>query len=129
MRHCFNIPVVALLILTVISCGGSNSSDKVAESPVPIPTPTGAKIIIDGTVIKHIVSPMIQGQGLIYSHEADHIYADGAMVQLYKEVGAGFLRYLGGTVTTMYHWNDLNGQGWSDSWNPNYNRDNDAHLS
>jgi len=47
------------------------------------------------------------------------------MAQLYKDVGAGFLRYPGGTVTTMYHWNDLNGQGWSDSWNPSYNRNND----
>lgn len=119
---------ITFMILMVVSCGGSDKGEvKVTENPTspPASTPIGAKISIEGTAIKHIVSPMIQGQGLIYSLEADHIYADGAIAKLYQEVGAGFLRYPGGTVTTMYHWNDLNGQGWSDSWDPNYNRDND----
>ena len=81
---------------------------------------------ISGAVKKHTISPMIQGHGLIYSLENDAIYADGEMAQLYKDVGAGYLRYPGGAVTTMYHWNDLCGQGWIDSWNGTYNRQNDA---
>lgn len=80
---------------------------------------------IDGTNLFHTISPMIQGQGLIYSHEADSIYEDGAMAQTFKDVGAGFLRWPGGTVTTHYHWNDLNGQGWIDNWNPDYDNSKD----
>jgi len=84
------------------------------------------QINIDGGQKRHTISPMIQGFGLIYSLEADSIYEDGEMTQLFKDVGAGFLRYPGGAVTTMYHWNDLNGQGWIDSWNGTYDRANDA---
>ncbi len=84
------------------------------------------QINIDGTQKKHTISPMIQGHGLVYSHEADSIYTDGQMAQLFKDVGAGFLRWPGGTVVTHYHWNDLNGNGWSDNWDPNYNTANDA---
>jgi hypothetical protein len=68
---------------------------------------------------------MGQGQGLIYSFEADSIYEDGSMVQLLKDVGTSFLRWPGGTVTTYYHWDDLTGQGWMDTWNPAYDRVND----
>jgi len=78
-------------------------------------------INIDANDISHTVHPMIQGQGLVYSMEADDIYADGSMAQLYKDIGAGFLRWPGGTVSTMYHWNDLTGVGWVDQWNPSYN--------
>jgi len=131
MIKTFNsLPIVILCISFIISgCGGGGSNNTqapVSPTPPPIISPNGIKINIDGTTINHNVSPMIQGQGLIYSHEADHIYADGSMAQLYKDVGAGFLRYPGGAVTTMYHWNDLNGHGWIDSWNGTYDRADDA---
>lgn len=83
------------------------------------------QVNIDLTKKSHTISPMIQGHGLIYCFEADDIYADGSMAQLYKDVGAGYLRYPGGAVTTMYHWNDLNGHGWTDRWNGTYDRAND----
>jgi alpha-L-arabinofuranosidase len=83
------------------------------------------QVSIIGSQKQHTISPMIQGFGLIYCFEADDIYGDGDMANLFKEVGAGFLRYPGGAVTTMYHWNDLNGQGWIDSWNGTYDRIND----
>jgi hypothetical protein len=87
---------------------------------------TAQKIItINGNKILHRVSPMVQGHGLIYSHEADSIYEDGSMAALFQDVGAGFLRWPGGTVVTHYHWNDLNGLGWSDNWDPNYDPAND----
>lgn len=86
-------------------------------------------ITIDGNSPQHTVHPMVQGQGLVYSEEADLIYADGTMAQLFKDVGAGFLRWPGGTVATMYHWNDLSGVGWVDSWDPGYNPANDAAPS
>jgi len=84
-----------------------------------------AEININSATKSHTVSPMIQGFGLIYCFEADDIYAGGSMAQLFKDVGAGYLRYPGGAVTTMYHWNDLNGHGWIDNWNGTYDRAND----
>ncbi|WP_019028937.1 alpha/beta hydrolase fold domain-containing protein [Colwellia piezophila] len=81
-------------------------------------------INIDGNNVSHTVHPMIQGHGLVYSEEADAIYADGTMAKLYQDVGASFLRWPGGTVTTMYHWNDLTGVGWIDKWDPNYSATN-----
>ncbi|WNC69175.1 carbohydrate binding domain-containing protein [Thalassotalea nanhaiensis] len=87
------------------------------------------QIDIDGNKVSHTVSPMIQGQGLVYSEEADVIYADGTMTQLYKDIDASFLRWPGGTVATMYHWNDLTGVGWIDKWDPSYNSANDADPS
>ena len=129
--NCLLIAILAILSM-ISGCGGSGSSSSAppistpTPTPPPAPQPSGIQISIDGTTINHTVSPLIQGQALIYSHEADHIYSDGSMAQLYKDVGAGFLRYPGGTVTTMYHWNDLNGHGWTDSWNGTYDRANDA---
>lgn len=87
------------------------------------------QISIDSYQKKHTIHPMIQGHGLVYSEEADSIYADGSVAQLYQDIGAGFLRWPGGTVATMYHWNDLSGVGWIDNWNPNYNRSSDADPS
>lgn len=123
-----SITILIIIFTAITSCGGGGSTGNGAgnSNQTPITPPQGSQISVDANAVQHTISLMIQGQGLIYSHEADHIYADGSIAQLYKDVGAGFLRYPGGTVTTMYHWNDLNGHGWTDSWNPNYSRDNDA---
>jgi alpha-N-arabinofuranosidase len=104
-----------ILFFTFLSCG---SDDEPTFKPEPIPS-VDAKVTIYGTKKSHTISPMIQGHGLSYSVEKDIIYNDGTMAQLYKDVGAGFLRWPGGTPTTMYHWNDL-AAGWVDNWNPNY---------
>ena len=82
-------------------------------------TTAQVNISIDASQKSHTISPMIQGQGLSYSMETDSIYNTGAMAQLFQDVGAGFLRWPGGTTTTMYHWNDLSA-GWTDNWNPEY---------
>lgn len=87
------------------------------------------QLTIDAANKSHSVHPMIQGHGLVYSEEDDAIYSDGSMAQLYKNVGTGFLRWPGGTVATMYHWNDLSGVGWVDNWNPNYNDSADRPTS
>ena len=108
-----NTVSVLCFTLSLLSC----SSD---ESPGFKQKPIGdATVYIDGANLGHTISPMIQGHGLSYSVEKDFIYDDGNMAQLYKDVGAGFLRWPGGTPTTMYHWNDL-AAGWVDNWNPDY---------
>lgn len=86
------------------------------------------QLTVNGTQRSHAVHPNIQGQGLSYSVETDSIYEDGAMAQLFKDVGAGFLRWPGGTPTSMYHWNDL-GAGWVDNWNPEYPEEWTPHTS
>jgi len=105
--------IVLISLFTLLSC------DKDAE-PIFKQRPTGEAVVnINGAKKSHIISPMIQGHGLSYSVEKDLIYEDGTMAELYKEVGAGFLRWPGGTPTTMYHWNNI-AAGWVDNWNPNY---------
>tara|TARA_B100000809_G_scaffold266806_1_gene331790 strand:- start:5240 stop:7336 length:2097 start_codon:yes stop_codon:yes gene_type:complete len=84
---------------------------------------------INAATKSHNVHPMIQGHGLVYSEEEDAIYNDGTMAQLYKNVGTGFLRWPGGTVATMYHWDDLSGVGWVDNWNASYNSSSDRPSS
>ena len=83
------------------------------------------QISVNAAQQKHTISPMVQGMGIIYSFEADSLYEDGRLAQIYKDAGLGFLRWPGGAVTTFYHWNDLNGQGWMDNWKPGYNHSND----
>jgi len=85
-----------ILFFTFLSCG---SDDEPTFKPEPIPS-VDAKVTIYGTKKSHTISPMIQGHGLSYSVEKDIIYNDGTMAQLYKDVGAGFLRWPGGTPTT-----------------------------
>ncbi|NQY09041.1 MAG: T9SS type A sorting domain-containing protein [Flavobacteriales bacterium] len=87
---------------------------------IAIPTLLNAQIAItiEGLEVSHTVSPMIQGQHLVYVHDADSIYEDGSVAELYQDIGAGFLRWPGGTVVTHYHWDSLTGNGWADNWKP-----------
>jgi alpha-L-arabinofuranosidase len=122
-KHLY-IVVTSIICISIQIVGCSYEGEtKVLEEPAT----GGTQIFVDASQKKHTISPMIQGQGLIYCFEYDALYKDGGMAQLYKDVGAGYLRYPGGAVTTMYHWNDLNGQGWIDHWNGTYNRANDAN--
>ena len=109
--------IVLISFFSFLSCG-DDDEPVIKERPESELT-DDAKVIINGDKKSHTISPMIQGHGLSYSVEKDFIYSDGTMAQLYKDVGAGFLRWPGGTPTTMYHWNDL-AAGWVDNWNPNY---------
>ncbi|NQY37224.1 MAG: DUF5011 domain-containing protein [Alteromonadaceae bacterium] len=87
------------------------------------------QINIDANNVSHTVHPMLQGHGLVYSEEDDSIYSDGSMAQIYQDVGASFLRWPGGTVVTMYHWNDLSGVGWIDKWDPTWDNANNRDAS
>ena len=105
-----------ILFITVLMSGVLHLSSQV-------------QLTIEAADKSHTIHPMIQGHGLVYSEEDDAIYNDGSMAQLYKDVGAGFLRWPGGTVSTMYHWDDLSGVGWIDNWNPSYNSSSDRDAS
>jgi len=44
----------------------------------------------------------------------------GKVPAMLKTIGTGQLRYPGGTVATFYYWEQPTGQGWADSWNPEF---------
>jgi len=87
------------------------------ESSVSVAVDTGAE--------EHAVTKMAMGTGLVYSWYADSMFADGEAAHIIKDVGLGALRWPGGATTTFYHWNNLNGRGWLDSWNPSYDHGKD----
>lgn len=70
-----------------------------------------------------IVSPNIMGFNIVYCYESDAGWdsGKGKVSQMVKALGTKQLRYPGGTVVTKYHWEDPTGQGWVDSWSPEYN--------
>lgn len=67
---------------------------------------------------KQAISPLLMGFNLVYAHETDAIWSGGKVTGFMNDVNASIFRYPGGTVTTFYHWNELTGEGWKDSWDP-----------
>ncbi|QHI70337.1 hypothetical protein [Tichowtungia aerotolerans] len=74
---------------------------------------------IETGVEKSEVTKMMSGAGLIYLWCPDAFYADGEIADIAKNVGIGALRWPGGTVVTVSHWDAFTG-AWTDSWNPTY---------
>lgn len=66
------------------------------------------------------VSNLLLGFNVVYPHESDKIWANGKIQGYLREVKTGLIRYPGGTVTSFYHWNALSGNGWADSFDPEY---------
>ncbi len=65
---------------------------------------------------KKPISDHLMGFNIVYAYENDSIWADGKIVGYLKDVNTKVMRYPGGTVCSFYHWNDLTGEGWKDSW-------------
>lgn len=82
-------------------------------------------VAIDPGVEEHAVTKMAMGAGLVYSWYPDAMFAGGEVAHIIKDIGLGALRWPGGAVVTYYHWDNLNGQGWQDNWNPSYDPAND----
>jgi len=79
-------------------------------------------IMVDINEEKGIVSPLLMGFNNIYCFEKDAMWENGSgqLPEMFKRMNTGILRYPGGAVVNRYHWNNLNGQGWKDNWDPNY---------
>ncbi|MBK1875884.1 hypothetical protein [Pelagicoccus mobilis] len=80
-------------------------------------------VSIDVDTQEHPITDMVLGTGLIYSWNADSVYGSEEVAHIMKDIGFGALRWPGGTLVTFYHWDDLNGQGWLDHWDPDYDRE------
>lgn len=116
----------ATFVLEVSNAGTSNTSgafDNIAFTGEVLVAPT--LLLIDSEADRYQVHPMSIGAGLVFPWEPDTLYADGNMARMMRDIGIGSLRWPGGTVVTHYHWNDMIGHGWIDSWDPEYDRAND----
>lgn len=88
---------------------------KVADTP-------DCTVAINAGVEQGIVSPNIMGFNIVYCYEGDKAWQSGKgkVPVMLKALGTRQLRYPGGTVVTKFHWEKPTGQGWSDSWAPDY---------
>jgi len=68
--------------------------------------------------LKHLVSDLLMGFNLVYPHESDEIWEDGKLEEYLRDLNTRMLRWPGGTVSSYYHWDELTGEGWRDSWDP-----------
>ncbi len=80
-------------------------------------------ITVDANNVQHTISEDLTGYHTIYSHEDDHIWADGNIVEYLRDINAGVGRYPGGAVVSYWHWDEPTADGWYDSWNPSFNGD------
>ena len=73
----------------------------------------------------HTISNNLIGFNMTYSFCPDSFWIKTNIKPALKNMKTGFVRYPDGEPTSYYHWNNLNGQGYMDNWNPNYNKKND----
>lgn len=113
-----------------ISCSDDDGQDQEGEIP-PVLTETTYDILVDVNETQGEVSKLLMGFNTIYCFEKDNLWQDGTgkMPTMFKRFNTGILRYPGGAVVNRYHWNNLNGEGWNDNWNPNYDTANDQPAS
>lgn len=64
------------------------------------------------------ISPLLLGFNAVYAYESDSLWSDGKIEGYLKNTKTSVMRYPGGTVSSFYHWNELTGEGWKDSWDP-----------
>ncbi|WP_430814936.1 hypothetical protein [Carboxylicivirga sp. RSCT41] len=117
------ISVILILLSTILACSEGNHT----EDLPPESTETVYDILVDVDSPKGTVSRLLMGFGTIYSFEKDEMWQNGQgmMPGMLKRFNTGILRYPGGALVNRYHWNNLNGEGWKDNWNPNYDTAND----
>lgn len=77
-------------------------------------------VTVDAETSRGVISPLLMGFNLVYYLEYDALWADGRMEALLKQLKCGALRFPGGEITSYYHWDDVNGRGEVDSWDPEY---------
>lgn len=88
-------------------------------------------ISINAAKNEGIVSPNIMGFNIVYCYEGDNAWQNGKgqVSILLKAIGTRQLRYPGGTVLTKYHWEKPTGQGWKDSWAPDFDASKNTNPS
>ena len=119
-----------LSVALLVAACAQNDIEEVIETP-PVLTEVDYNILVDVNKTQGEVSKLLMGFNSIYCFEKDAMWQNGAgkMPTMFKRFNTGIIRYPGGAVVNRYHWNNLNGQGWKDSWNPNYDTADDQPES
>ena len=129
MSKKFYFIFIILIATFFISACVDNNNNSIPDTDIPDTntTDTTYDILINTQNQEGNVSPFLMGFGTIYSFEKDSWWSKGTgkLPKMLKRFNTGILRYPGGAVVNRYHWNNLNGQGWNDNWNPNYDVSND----
>ncbi len=131
-KHILFFTTISLLFFA--SCSEDSvehgSIDQGGETP-PVFTETKYDILVDVNETKGEVSKLLMGFNSIYCFEKDAMWQNGIgqIPSMLKSFNTGIVRYPGGAVVNRYHWNNLNGKGWNDNWNPNYDSSNDQPES
>jgi hypothetical protein len=58
----------------------------------------------------------------VYACERDSLYADERVAEWMRRSGVGIIRWPGGTAVQHYHWENLSGVAFEDSWDPAFDR-------
>ncbi len=115
-----SIITIALCIFTTLACAVSNNAKQIgSETSDTAGNVTKYSIHVSETATLRNVSDHLMGFNLVYAHEHNEIWEDGKIRGYLKDVNTRLLRWPGGTVTSYYHWDELTGEGWLDSWDPN----------
>lgn len=72
------------------------------------------------SVTDRTISDRLLGFNIVYAKNPDSLWRSGLLAKAIRDVRPGFLRYPGGTVNTYFHWEHPTGNGWADSWDPQY---------
>ncbi len=118
-----SIFLVNIMILMISFIGCSSSVDSPIESTDKDPIrPEGdeVELTFSSDNSTHKVSSNLIGFNNIYSLYGDDFWAKTPIKDGLKQMETSFLRWPGGAPTNRYHWNNLNGQGWKDNWDPEY---------
>lgn len=106
--------LLATACLLLLQCKNS----RIDSYPSPVKQHEAEYSVEISGQVTNIISPFLLGFNIVYAYEADSIWNDGKLTAYLKDVHTSIIRYPGGTVSTYYHWNELTGEGWKDSWNP-----------
>ena len=80
------------------------------------------QVLVSAQEEEGIISPNLMGFNIVYSKTKDIQWKNGRgpIPALLSKIGTQQLRWPAGTVVTNYHWDNLTGQGWSDTWSPTF---------
>ncbi len=118
------------IILLAILAGGCTdpTTDQTTEDPTPSFAQADVVIEVEQNYT-HKVSEGLMGFNSIYSHYSDQFWSSTTIIPTLTSLEVSYIRWPGGAPTNRYHWNDLNGQGWMDNWDMDYDQQNDMPES
>lgn len=115
-----NIKILFIIFCISLTC---------KVTPSTIEQTGAADITVDCNfdTVYHTISKNLIGFNMTYSFCTDKFWKNTDIKPALKKMKTGFIRYPDGEPTSYYHWNNLNGEGYMDNWDPAYNHTNDQN--